>query len=87
MVTFVGIAVISSVSLFFLSEEPPIKPSTENSKSFLKQVFSAVILCKDKRIILLIPIMFYSGFEESFIFGTLIWSWLLLPLAPIQLGG
>jgi len=69
---FMGTAAFSVFSFFFMRPQPTTATATQTvtNLSFTDNLFRAVILLKQKEILFLLPIYFYSGLEQGFVFGS-----------------
>jgi len=66
---FIGTGCFGMLSFLFLVPQPEgteIPPKL----SFTQNVFRAIILIKERKMIFLVPLFFYSGIEQGFIFGS-----------------
>lgn len=78
MYTYIGISGVATLSMLLLPNEELIIDEKEkvvnimnNSQktSTVQNILRAIVLVKNPRCFLLVPIMFYSGIEQAFIFG------------------
>jgi len=68
MYIYIGIASAGGVSFLFLVPENPVEE--EEKLKLHEKLFRAVLLLKDKRMLLLIATIFYSGIEQTFIYSV-----------------
>jgi MFS family permease len=68
MYIFIGLCGVSVVSMLFLAREEP--PEPQGYQPPMQKIFKALLLFKDPRLLLLIPIFLYSGLEQSFNAGV-----------------
>eukprot|EP01129_Flabellula_baltica_P005836 TRINITY_DN2140_c0_g1_i4.p1 TRINITY_DN2140_c0_g1~~TRINITY_DN2140_c0_g1_i4.p1 ORF type:complete len:331 (-),score=57.15 TRINITY_DN2140_c0_g1_i4:21-1013(-) len=66
---FTIIALVSSISFAF-QKNPPVDDIEEGKKKLSEKIFATAALFKDKRMLLLIVIIIFSGLSQSFFYGV-----------------
>lgn len=95
---YLGVCLVSSLSFFFLAEEKYScvsfslgshfrLPPTESTQdlNLVQRIFSAVTLLRDPRMLLLAPLIIYSGWEQGFIFVNFTSDIVSKAVGPIDL--
>jgi len=71
MIIYIVIASVGCGALYFLpNEESSSATEVVEESSILSKVFRVVLQLKDLRMILLLPVFFFSGLEQGFVFGS-----------------
>jgi predicted MFS family arabinose efflux permease len=67
---FMGTAGFGVFSFLFMRPQPIPHTEKPHQLSLTENLFRAILLLKEKKMIFLVPLYFFSGLEQGFIFGS-----------------
>jgi len=83
---FIAIAGSGSLALCFIRPEVNLHEQKKEDSSVSSRILQAIYLMKDRRMIFIIPVLFYSGLEQGFIFGDFTKNCIKDPLGAEWIG-
>jgi predicted MFS family arabinose efflux permease len=70
MTIYIVIGGVGCILLYFLANEKSHENEHTEEKGLAESLFRVIFLLRDPRMLLLLPVFFFSGLEQGFVFGS-----------------